>query len=182
MRRDAQRNQELVLDAARQVISELGTDAPMDLVAARAGVGIGTVYRRFPNKEALIDELVRIILDELITVARQALERADGSGLELFFRACGRTFSEHRGYVDKLVGHVPPDCAAILNDLMIELLEQAKQHGAISSQITSTDVRATLWAIRGVIETAGPLAPQAWERHLDLHLAGLRCGPTQESG
>jgi AcrR family transcriptional regulator len=174
MRRDALRNQELVLDAAREVISEFGTEASMEQVASRAGVGVGTVYRRFPNKQALIDELVRIILNELITAARDALARGDGSGLETFLRTCGHSFSAHRGYADKLLGRVKADAAETLNGLMGDLLAQAQEFGTIGAQVTVGDVRATTWAVRGVIHTTGAIAPGAWERHLDIHLAGLR--------
>ncbi|HEY3482745.1 MAG TPA: helix-turn-helix domain-containing protein, partial [Streptomyces sp.] len=66
MRRDAVRNQKLVIEAARDVVSEFGTDASMELIASRAGVGVGTVYRRFPNKEALVDEIVGLMLSELV--------------------------------------------------------------------------------------------------------------------
>jgi AcrR family transcriptional regulator len=166
MRRDALRNQELVLDAARAVISEFGTDASMELVASRAGVGVGTVYRRFPNKEALIDELV--------TAACDALARGDGSGLEAFLRTCGHSFASHRGYSDKLVGQVKSSYAEELFRLMTELLAQAKQYGTIGPDVTIGDIRATTWAVRGIIQTTGAVAPQAWERHLDIHLAGLR--------
>jgi AcrR family transcriptional regulator len=174
LRRDALRNQELVLDAAREVISEFGTEASMEQIASRAGVGVGTVYRRFPNKEALIDELVRIILDELVTAATVALARGDGSGLEIFLRTTGHSFASHRGYSDKLVSKLKSQCADALFGLMSDLLAQAQQYGTIGPDVTVGDVRATTWAIRGIIQTTGTVAPDAWERHLDIHLAGLR--------
>jgi AcrR family transcriptional regulator len=181
MRRDAARNQELVLEAAREVISEFGTDASMELVASRAGVGVGTVYRRFPNKEALVDELVRIILYDLVAAAREALATGDGTGLEAFLRTIGESIADHRGYADKLVGRTKADCAALLHSLMVELLDQAQQHGQIGPDVTIGDIRATTWAIRGIIETTGAVAPRAWERHLDIHLAGLRSVPMPSS-
>ena len=58
-RADARRNRERILDGAREVFAECGLDAQMDDVARRAGVGVGTVYRHFPTKEALLGELVR---------------------------------------------------------------------------------------------------------------------------
>ena len=80
LRRDAVRNQQLIVDAARQVVSEFGTDAGMELIAARAGVGVGTVYRRFPSKEALVDELIRLIHAEHIDAARD-VRHANGGKL-----------------------------------------------------------------------------------------------------
>jgi AcrR family transcriptional regulator len=173
MRRDAVRNHQLIVDAARAVVSEFGTDANMELIASRAGVGVGTVYRHFPNKEALLDELVRLILGELIDAARQALARNDGSGLEAFLRVLGRSFSDNRGCVDKLVVRTKADHADRLRSLIAELLSQAQRHGRINGDITLGDVVTTAWALRGIIETTGSVAPQAWQRYLDIHLMGL---------
>jgi AcrR family transcriptional regulator len=174
LRRDAARNHQLVVDAAREVVSELGTDASMELIASRAGVGVGTVYRHFPNKEALVDELVRQILDELVTAAEEELARGDGSGLENFLRILGRSFSEHRGYADKLVGRTKAACAAHLRAHIAELLAQAKQHGRVRDDIALGDVMAASYGVRGVVAATGAVAPNAWERHLDIHLAGFR--------
>jgi AcrR family transcriptional regulator len=174
MRRDAVRNQKLVMQAAREVIAELGTDASIEVIAARAGVGVGTVYRHFPNKQALIAQLVQLIMDELVLAARSALERGDGTGLEAYLRVLGRSFSEHHRYADKLVGPTRSQDAARLRGLMAEMLEQAQQFGLIGEQVAIGDVMATAWALRGIVETTAEAAPGAWERHLDIHLAGLR--------
>lgn len=174
IRRDALRNQQRVLKAARDVLAEHGTDATMELIASRAGVGIGTVYRHFPTKDALIDELVALIVSDLTASARASLARADGTGLEAFLRVLGRSFAEHRGYAHLLVGRTPAQCGAEqLRRLIGELLEQAKQHGRIGADIGIGDIMATVWAIRGIIETSAGVTPRAWLRHLDLHLAAL---------
>jgi len=174
MRRDAARNHRLVLDAALAVVSEHGTEASMELIASRAGVGVGTVYRRFPNKEALIDALVVTLLEQLIHAAEQELARDEGTGLETFLRILGNHFTRHRGYIDKLVRHTRAECAEHLRDLIGELLAQAQRHGRIRPEITLGDIQATIWGVRGVVESAGAVVPDAWERHLDIHLAGLR--------
>ena len=179
-RRDAVRNHQLVVDAAREVLSEFGTDASMEHIASRAGVGVGTVYRRFPNKEALIDELVRLILDELVTAAERELARGDGTGLDAFLRVLGHSFSEHRGYADKLVGRTKAACAAHLRARIAELLAQAQLLGLIRDDITLGDVMAAVYGLRGIVAATGEVAPGAWERHLDIHLAGFR-SPTAPS-
>lgn len=174
MRRDAARNHQLVLEAAREVLAEFGTDASMELIASRAGVGVGTVYRRFPNKEALVDEIAGQMLRRLTEEARRALAPADGTGLESFLRVVGQSLSEHRGYAEKLVGHTKAECVEQLRDLVTELLAQAKRAGRVAAGIELGDVMTLIWGLRGIVETSGPVAPDAWRRHLDIQLAGLR--------
>ena len=76
LRRDAERNRQRILAAAAEVLSERGLDATLDEVARAAGVGVGTVYRRFPDKESLIEELFRDRIDAMVRAAEQALHRA----------------------------------------------------------------------------------------------------------
>ena len=77
LRRDAERNRQRILAAAAEVFTERGLDATLDEVARAAGVGVGTVYRRFPDKEALVEELFRDRIDALVTVAEQACTDPD---------------------------------------------------------------------------------------------------------
>src|ERR1700759_2379757 len=72
LRRDAERNRQRILAAAAEVFTERGLDATLDEVARAAGVGVGTVYRRFPDKETLVTELFRDRIDALVTVAEEA--------------------------------------------------------------------------------------------------------------
>ena len=102
-RRDAVRNYHRVLEAAREVLGESGADASMEEIAARAGVGMGTVYRRFANKDALIDELVRLSLCEALDEAKQALGCPGGEGLEQFLRGLGALFAAHAKYAHLLL-------------------------------------------------------------------------------
>src|ERR1700728_5125884 len=77
LRRDAERNRQRILAAAADVFTERGLDATLDEVAKAAGVGIGTVYRRFPDKETLVSELFRERIDALVTVAETACTAPD---------------------------------------------------------------------------------------------------------
>ncbi|MDH6121212.1 AcrR family transcriptional regulator [Kitasatospora sp. GAS204A] len=174
VRRDAVRNHRLVIDAARAVMSEYGSGASMELIASRAGVGVGTLYRHFPNKENLLDELVRLILDELIEAARCELERTDGSGLERFLAILGQSFADHRGYADKVFGRPQPEQTEQLRVLLGELLARAQRHGRIRPDVALADVQTTAWALRGIVDAGDAVAPGAWRRHLELHLDGLR--------
>src|SRR3954470_2748207 len=77
LRADARRNRAAIVKAARKVFSERGQDAQMDDIAGRAKVGVGTIYRHFPTKDALLEELVRDGFRELATLVLAALERPD---------------------------------------------------------------------------------------------------------
>ena len=77
LRADARRNRERILKAARAVFAEQGTHSQIDDVARRAKVGVGTVYRHFPTKEALLEALLRERFEEIAGYAREALQRAD---------------------------------------------------------------------------------------------------------
>jgi AcrR family transcriptional regulator len=175
MRQDAVRNQERILGAARYVFGESGADACMEEIAARAGVGVGTVYRRFASKDALIDELLRIAMEELVGAARDALDRTDGHGLEELLRAFGRSFAGHARYADLLMER-PPDAAAteVIRAATGELTVRAVASGTVGPGVTRADVMALVSAMRGLVQTDGGLEPQAWQRFLDVHLAGLR--------
>jgi AcrR family transcriptional regulator len=173
-RRDATLNHQRVLDAAREVFGESGADASIEEIAARAGVGVGTVYRRFTSKDGLIDELLRLVLEDMMASAEQALARADGHGLDDFLRAIGQSFADHARYADLLLGRpADPDASRRIRATLGELTARAVAAGTINPDITIGDVMALVWAIRGIVQAAGEVAPRVWRRHLDIHLAGM---------
>ncbi len=172
-RRDAVRNYHRILDAAREVLGESGADASMEEIAARAGVGIGTVYRKFASKDALIDELLRLATDELIAAAERALARPGGQGLEELLRALGRSFADHARYANLFLERpTDPGVSRRIRAAIGELTARAAAAGAVGPGVTDADVMALIWAMRGLAQAAGD--PQ---RFLDIHLAGLRAAP-----
>jgi AcrR family transcriptional regulator len=174
-RRDAVRNYHRILDAARDVLGECGANASMEEIAARAGVGVGTVYRRFAGKDALIDELLRLVLEEVLAATDQALARTDGCGLEEFLRAIGQSFADHARYADLLLERrADGGTAGRIRTAVDELTARARRAATVNPDITVGDVLALIWAMRGLVQTAGVVAPDAWQRFLDIHLAGLR--------
>jgi AcrR family transcriptional regulator len=179
-RRDAARSHQLVIDAAREVFGESGLDAAMEQIAARAGVGVGTVYRAFPCKESLVQELVRMVSAELIDVGEDLLADDDGSGLEAFLRAVGQSLAEHRRWADQLLISRTQSETEVntLRCQFTRLVDNASRAGTIGPDAQLGDVLSLVWGMRGLIETTGDIAPDAWRRYLDVHLAGLRCaGP-----
>ncbi|MGI9005057.1 MAG: TetR/AcrR family transcriptional regulator [Streptosporangiaceae bacterium] len=175
LRRDARRNAERILDSAREVFGESGADACIEEIAARAGVGVGTVYRRFASKGALMDELLRVALEDLIAAADQALARDDGHGLEYLLRAFGQSFADHAGYANLLLGrqHDPAD-ARRLRDAIAELTARAVAGGTVGPGAELGDVMALISAMRGLVHGPDAENTDVWARFPDIHLAGLR--------
>src|ERR1700712_3398065 len=87
LRRDAAENRARILLAAGRVFDARGLDAGVEEIAREAGVGMGTLYRRFPTKDALIEALVRDLLEAIIAIADDAAAQPDGEGLEHFLEA-----------------------------------------------------------------------------------------------
>ena len=178
-RRDAVRNYERIVEAARDAFGESGAEACMEQIAARAGVGVGTVYRRFANKDALIDELVRLSLCEALDAAAGALACPGGDGLEQFLRGLGTLFAAHAKYAHLLLERSADGAASSeIRAAVQELTRRALAAGQLNPGVTVGDVMALVWAMRGLTETTGEIAPGTWQRFLDIHLAGLRApGP-----
>ncbi len=181
-RRDAVRNYHRILDAAREVLGECGADASMEEIAARAGVGIGTVYRKFASKDALIDELLRLAMEEITAAVDRALARTDGHGLEELLRALGQSFADHARYANLFLER-PTDPAAgrRIRAAISELTARAAAAGTVDPGITAADVMMLVWAMRGVVQAGGEVALQGWQRFLDIHLAGLRAAAPPRS-
>ena len=178
-RRDAVRNYHRILDAARDVLGESGAEASMEKIATRAGVGVGTVYRRFASKDALIDELVRLVMEEVTAAADRALTRDDGHGLEEFLRALGQSFTGHARYANLLLERPVSPCATErLRATIAELTDaggrggnggsrhhRSRRHGAHPGPARLVQATPT---------PAQELPPQDWQRFLGMHLAGMR--------
>jgi AcrR family transcriptional regulator len=190
LRRDAVRNHERILGAARAVLGEAGAAACIEDIAARAGVGVGTVYRRFTSKDALIDELLRLVLEELNAAADRALARTDGHGLEDLLRTFGQSFADHARYANLLLEREPDaEATRRIREAVATLSARAVAAGTIRADMTAADVLALIAGMRGLVQSEtvqsetvqsdtvqaeAVLAPDAWQRFLDIHLAGMR--------
>ena len=173
-RRDAVRNYHRILDAAREVLGESGADASMEQIAARAGVGVGTVYRRFASKDALVDELLQLALEDVLSSTDRAMARTDGQGLEELLRAFGQSFAAHARYASLLLQRRADDATGRrIRQAIDELTARAVAAGTVNPGTTTGDVLALVLAMRGLVQAAGEVAPGAWQRFLDIHLAGL---------
>ncbi|HEY6396895.1 MAG TPA: helix-turn-helix domain-containing protein [Solirubrobacteraceae bacterium] len=180
LRADARRNHERILEAAREVFADCGVDAQMDDIARRACVGVGTVYRHFPTKEALLVELVRQKFRVFAAGARTALER-DGEPFEVFADmlcrnadVCARDAAMQHA-LSGVGEHIWAQAQAEyeqLNALTTELIARAQRAGAMRPDVLATDLAMLMC---GVSSTMTHNAPGFdWHRHLELVIDMLR--------
>jgi AcrR family transcriptional regulator len=180
LRADARRNRERILESARAVFAESGADAQIDDVARHAGVGVGTVYRHFPTKQALLTELVRQTFRLFTEWAREALE-AGGEPLALIeelLRRIAETAAGDAGVKYALTSSAAQaarsEARADQDELIAviaELIERARRAGTIRPGIEATDIAML---ICGVVSVMGPRPGFDWRRHLDLVIDTLR--------
>lgn len=173
LRRDAAQNRDRLLAAAAAVFDAQGLDGSVADIARAAGVGMGTLYRRFPTKDALIGALVHEVLDATIRMAAQAAEATDGTGLEAFLQAACAYQAAHPGCLPRL-WDTDHEMVVDARRLIRRLLSDAQHHGRIRPEVTSTDITMVMLSVRGILAATRPHAPDAWQRHLDLLLAGMR--------
>jgi AcrR family transcriptional regulator len=179
LRADARRNREKVLEAAREVFSDQGREAQMDDVARRAGVGVGTVYRHFPTKEALIEALMVAAFEAIAAEAEAALEVEDpweaftsvlwrGAEIMAGDRALSEVFASIPGATEAVVPTV-----AGLTDTVSELIRRAQAAGALREDLLVDDIPMVMCGI-GSATKKEHRCPSAWRRHLALVLDGMR--------
>lgn len=178
MRADAVANRLRLLDAAEAVFAERGPEATLDDVAAAADVGAATLYRRFANKDALVQEVLTGFFRRLIAVAHEATQAPPDKGLETFLRTVGVELAEKGGLSAPVWGELAPRALVDeLRDLSTELLTRAQTAGAVRADVTPDDIAVAVWALRGVIHSER-LDPDRrgqtlWRRHLDTILRGF---------
>ena len=180
LRADARRNHERILESARAVFAEYGADAQIDDVARQAGVGVGTVYRHFPTKEALLVELLREKFRLFGSRAQEALEQ-DGEPfavIEDLLRRNAETMASDAAVQQALASageHIWMQAEAEQKELLRatgELIERAGRTGTIRRDVEATDIGMLMC---GLCSTMGSHAPGFdWRRHLDLVIDMLR--------
>ncbi|MGV9349866.1 TetR/AcrR family transcriptional regulator [Streptomyces spiralis] len=178
-RADARRNVERLVEAARIAVAEVGVGVSAHEIARRAGVGVGTFYRRIPSREALLEAVLEEMLDEITALAEQALEDPDPwNGLCVFAAAYVRLRTESCGVSEALGGVCGDILAQRLEDLRAQirrLVERAQAGGAMRTDIAWQDVPFLFAAAATSGHTLGMQAGgQQWERNLHVILDGLR--------
>jgi AcrR family transcriptional regulator len=181
LRRDARRNRAAIVAAARQVFCDQGLEAPLEQIARHARVGIATLYRRFPNRGALLDAVLTDNLQAHIDAAEQALASDDPwDGFASYLEQSCRLQAADRGLNDVMGMRFPRATATEaaktrLFELVGQLVDRAQQSGHLRADLTLEDLAFLNWAntrILPAVRAAG--APDAWRRYLGLLLDGFR--------
>ena len=176
LRADAQRNLTRIKESARVLFRERGMRAQMEDIAAHAGVGVGTLYRRFPTKESLLTDLVRERFQEFGVIAAE-VERTVDPGEALFVMM--------RRHAEAVVDDAAFQMAMMSNTLQWEGIEKDKAElNACVGRVIANGKKAGTVRKDFNLEDYGPLMcantatmyfiGDAWERHMDIVLAGLR--------
>jgi AcrR family transcriptional regulator len=174
-RADAQRNREKVLRAARDAFAVSGLRAPVDEIAARAGVGPGTVYRHFPTKEALFEAVVTARLADLLADGRSRASAANpGAAFFGFLQKIVDDAAVKRDLPDAMT--VPGSLRTELTAALDVLLQRAQRAGAVRADITTGDIIVLLKSLFSAMreDPAGELSPATPERLLAVITDGLR--------
>ena len=182
LRRDAERNRQRILKAASEVFTERGLDVSLDEVARHAGVGVGTVYRRFRTKEELVEALFVNRIEEVAALAEEATRAADPwSGLACFMEQAATILAEDTGLRQMLMfatyGGDRVRYARQRNaPLVTKLVERAQAAGQLRSDLRPTDIPFIVFVLTDAAQFARRVNPDIWRRYLTLILDGLRPG------
>jgi AcrR family transcriptional regulator len=179
LRADAARNRERILAAAAEVFAERGLDASLDDIAHHAGLGVGTVYRRFPGKEELIEALFEQTVHEVVVLAEKAEAMEDSwVGLAWFLERATEMQSENLGLRDVMLhSGYGRERVAVARDSIVpvvtRLIERAQRDGHLRKDVVPTDVPVIELMLSAVSMYTSSLAPDLWRRYLAIVLDGL---------
>jgi AcrR family transcriptional regulator len=181
LRRDAELNLARILKAAHEVFAEYGYEASMEQVAARAGVGVGTLYRRFPTKADLCEAVVDAASARMRQIALDILREGEpAEGVFEFVRQCVATPSSWRAATSRRpwTGAGADRALAALMPLVGRILQASQQAGTVRPDVVPADLVVVLMSVRAVSDLCDADGPGTSRRFLELALDGLR--PTSQ--
>lgn len=182
LRKDAQRSRELVLEAAKNLFAARGVEVGFDEIARRAGVGVGTVYRRFPCREALVEALFAEKLLRVKQTAAAALEIPDPwQALVWFCESCISEQQCDRGLTQVLAsGGVDTDSLGDLREqigaAVDDVVRRAQDAGVVRADLAYSDLAVTLH----VLSRMSVEGSEVWRRYLALFLDSIRTRSGQD--
>ncbi|GHH30650.1 TetR/AcrR family transcriptional regulator [Lentzea cavernae] len=179
LRRDAERNRQLLLRTAYELMASRGLDVPYEDIARAAGTGMGTVYRRFPQRQDLLDALFSEHIDTVIGFAEEASRHEDAwAGLTWFLERQLEVEAQSRGLGELLRGRnqateVVRRAHERMTPLVAGLIDRAVRAGQLPAGATPADFAAAHVMVGSVMDASRAFAPGLWRRALRVALAGL---------
>lgn len=180
LRADAERNRARIIEAATAAFARSGLDVSLEEVADEAGVGIGTLYRRFSNRDELIGACFERRLAAYARAAEEALAAADGwTGFSGYIERICAMQAADRGLADVLNRSLPQAKALEAHrsrayEVSVRLIERAQAEGSLRPDVVAEDLALLFMANAGVIAVTHGAAPDAWRRFLAIFADGLR--------
>jgi AcrR family transcriptional regulator len=180
LRRDAERNRQLLLRTAYDLMATHGLDVAYEDIARAAGTGMGTMYRRFPHRQDLLDALFSEHIDTVIDLAGQAARHDDAwAGLTWFLERQLEIEAQSRGLGELLrsrnqAGALVQRAHDRMTPLVSDLIARAVRAGQLPPGATPADFAAVHVMVGSVMDASRTFAPQLWRRALAIALAGLR--------
>jgi AcrR family transcriptional regulator len=186
LRRDAERNRQRIVDAARELFAEQGLGVTLNDVAHHAGVGVGTVYRRFPDKAQLIEELFEQRLEEIVAFAGAGLEDPDPwHGLKTFLERVLELVASDRGVKDLVTANTEgleriSKIRGRLLPIARELVRRAQEAGQVREDVSAADLPVIQLMLSTLVDASHDVSPDLWRRYLGIITRGLSAHPDQE--
>lgn len=187
LRRDAERNRQRIVDAARLLVDERGLHVSHDEIARAAEVGVGTVYRRFPTLDTLFEEIFRDRVDVVIDLLERANLVVDPwEGFHLFMVGNCELRAQNRGLDDFLLGRsgsldYSRKAHSRLVPQVTRLVDRARAAGMLRPEIGQSDVAIVFALIGTLIDASREVDAHLWRRYLTLLLNGMRPGTPSET-
>ena len=177
LRRDAEVNLSRILVAARDVFAENGYEASMEEIAVRADVGVGTLYRRFPNKADLLNAVVEAAHERKRLIAETVLaDVAPEEGVFEFVRRCIAVPSCWRATIASPPWRTSGTGLGQTAPLLETILRRSQRAGSVRPDIEVSDIVVVLIAVRSIADVCDSKSSRPSLRFLDLLLDGLRPG------
>ena len=182
LRADAARNRARVLDAARSAFAEAGLDVGVEEIARRAGVGKGTLYRRFPTKEALVRAIFEDILDDIERIVEDADAEPDAwTAFTKYLSATARMQASNQGFYDVVAQRLgaaalTDDQRERIIDTTTRMLKRAQEARVVRDDLVPEDVQLMLRMVGATTRPAPDGSPMDdhWPRYLGLLLDAVR--------
>lgn len=187
LRRDAERNRQRIIDATRLLVDERGLHVSHDEIARAAGVGVGTVYRRFPTLDTLFEEIFRDRVDVVINLLERANAVVDPwEGFQMFMVGNCELRAQNRGLDDFLLGRsgsldYSRKAHTRLVPQVTRLIDRARAAGMLRPEVGQTDVGIVFALIGTLVDASREVDAHLWRRYLTLLLNGMRPGTPSET-